>query len=216
MDEMLIHTFRDKMLEDLCLFGLDKSQYLKFISQGRKLTCAKRPGVEQFLLEMSKHFILIPWTAGTEEYATPILDWLDPDGSLFKFRLFRHHCVTNDGGESYVKDLKALNVSLSRVLILDNNPRSYQNQQDNGVPIINFEGDQLDCELRSGSYIEVLTQASKFADVRKAITADLRLMVETKRTEVVSIHLNVFWDISFSRFYNTHISHCLYCLNRCQ
>jgi Dullard-like phosphatase family protein len=198
MDEMLIHTFRNTKVEDLCLFGLDKSQYLKFISQGRKLTCAKRPGVEQFLLEMSKHFILIPWTAGTEEYATPILDWLDPDGSLFKFRLFRHHCVTNDGGKSYVKDLKTLNVSLSRVLILDNNPRSYQNQQDNGVPIINFEGDQLDCELRSGSYIEVLTQASKFADVRKAITADLRLMVETKRTEVVSIHLNAFWVISFS------------------
>jgi len=130
------------------------------------------------------------------EYATPILDWLDPDGSLFKFRLFRHHCIQNDGGD-YVKDLKTLNVSLSRVLILDNNPRSYQNQQENGVPIVNFEGDQLDSELCS-SYIELLSQASKFADIRNGISADLRLMVKTKRNEVVSIDLNVFWIISCS------------------
>ena len=183
-------------MEDLCLFGLDKSQYLKFLAQGQRFTTAKRPGVDQFLIEMSKHFILIPWTAGTEEYATPILDWLDPDGSLFKFRLFRHHCIQNDGGD-YVKDLKTLNVSLSRVLILDNNPRSYQNQQENGVSIINFEGDQLDSELRS-SYIELLSQASKSTDIRNGISADLRLMVETKRNEVVSIDLNVFWVISCS------------------
>ena len=115
---------------------------------------------------------------------------------MFKFRLFRHHCVQNDGGD-YVKDLKTLNVSLSRVLILDNNPRSYQNQQENGVPIVNFEGDQLDSELRS-SYIELLSQASKFADIRNGISADLRLMVKTKRNEVVSIDLNVFWVISCS------------------
>ena len=183
-------------MEDLCLFGLDKSQYLKFLAQGQRFMTAKRPGVDQFLIEMSKHFILIPWTAGTEEYATPILDWLDPDGSLFKFRLFRHHCIQNDGGD-YVKDLKTLNVSLSRVLILDNNPRSYQNQQENGVSIINFEGDQLDSELCS-SYIELLSQASKFADIRNGISADLRLMVKTKRNEVVSIDLNVFWIISCS------------------
>ena len=183
-------------MEDLCLFGLDKSQYLKFLAQGQRFMTAKRPGVDQFLLEMSKHFILIPWTAGTKEYATPILDWLDPDGSLFKFRLFRHHCIQNDGGD-YVKDLKTLNVSLSRVLILDNNPQSYQNQQENGVPIVNFEGDQLDSELRS-SYIELLSQASKSTDIRNGISADLRLMVETKRNEVVSIDLNVFWVISCS------------------
>ena len=77
MDETLIHTFRLKEIEDLCLFGVDVSQILKLLGY----TCMKRPGVEEFLLEMSKHFILIPWTAGTEEYAAPILDWLDPDGS---------------------------------------------------------------------------------------------------------------------------------------
>ena len=182
MDETLIHTFRLKEIEELCLFGVDKSQILKVLGH----TCVKRPGVEHFLLEMSKHFILIPWTAGTEEYATPILDWLDPDGSLFKFRLFRHHCVTNDGGTSYMKDLKKLNIPLSRVLILDNYPRSYQNQPENGVPIINFEGDQLDCELRSDSYTQLLIQASTLADVRKGITADARLIVEKKRSETVS------------------------------
>jgi len=194
MDNTLINTFgkKEKEIEELCMFGLDKSQILKFVAHGDQETCVKRPGVEEFLLEMSKHFILIPWTAGTEEYATPILDWLDPDGSLFKFRLFRQDCVSYDGGRSYVKDLNTLNVPLSRVLILDNCPRSYQNQPDNGVPIIDFDGDQLDCELRSGSYTEVLAQASKFADVRIGITADLRSMVETKRNGYVSTRLNVF------------------------
>jgi Dullard-like phosphatase family protein len=184
MDETLIHTFRLKEIEDLCLFGVDVSQILKLLGY----TCMKRPGVEEFLLEMSKHFILIPWTAGTEEYAAPILDWLDPDGSLFKFRLYRQHCVTNDGGKSFVKDLTKLNIPLSRVLILDNYPRSYQSQPENGVPIINFEGDQLDSELRSDCYTQLLIKASTLKDVRKGITPDARLIVEQKRSETVSKH----------------------------
>ena len=210
MDECLIHTFRSKEMEKLCLIGrYDKTQILKFVVDGHgKKTCVKRPGVEQFLLDMSKHFILIPWTAGTQEYATPILDWLDPTGSLFKYRFFRQHCtrISYDGAVSYVKDLQVLNLPLSRVIILDNNPHSYQNQPGNGVPIINFEGDQWDRELRYGDYTELLVQASKFANVKKAINADFRLIVEKQRDEVVTRQTAGQRKFDFSNYIRREVS----------
>ena len=187
MDEMMAHCFKKKQLEKLSIDQFDESQVLRFTAQGESFTCVKRPNVDEFLKKMSKHYILIPWTAGTQEYATPILDWLDPDGSLFKFRLFRQHCTEHDGGY-YVKDLNALNVPLHRILLLDNNPRSYEYQPENGVPIVDFEGDSLDTEfVRCDRYTDLLIEASKLPDMRRGITQDLRLMIEKQRIEIVSV-----------------------------
>lgn len=37
----------------------------------------KRPGADDFLIEMSKHFEIFIYTASLSEYADPVIDQLD-------------------------------------------------------------------------------------------------------------------------------------------
>lgn len=81
-----------------------------------------RPGVQDLLQRLAKHYEIVVYTASLAKYANPLLDILDPDGHV-SARLFREHCAYHSG--SYVKDLAALGRSLSRTLIVDNSPTSY-------------------------------------------------------------------------------------------
>ena len=56
---------------------------------------AVRPGTEDFLIEMAKHYELVIFTASLSKYANPLMDILDPDG-LCTGRLFREHCEFRD------------------------------------------------------------------------------------------------------------------------
>lgn len=78
MDETMMHSeFTDAAPHDFQING----QY--FVS--------KRPGLDQFLHEMAKHYELVVFTAGTQEYADEVLDRIDKDG-LISHRLYRQHC----------------------------------------------------------------------------------------------------------------------------
>ena len=81
-----------------------------------------RPGVQDLLRRLAKHYEIVVYTASLAKYANPLLDILDPDGHV-SARLFREHCAYHSG--SYVKDLAALGRSLSSTLIVDNSPTSY-------------------------------------------------------------------------------------------
>ena len=72
---------------------------------------AKRPGVDDFLLEMSKHYEIILYTASLNKYADPLLNLLDTHNTI-RTRLFRESCVYYEG--NYVKDLSLLNRDLSK------------------------------------------------------------------------------------------------------
>jgi len=56
------------------------------------LRVQKRPFLDEFLKEASRNYELIAYTAGSENYASPLLDKLDPTGTIFTHRLFRSHC----------------------------------------------------------------------------------------------------------------------------
>ena len=49
----------------------------------------KRPGVDKFLDAVSQWYNLVVYTAGFEEYATPILDYLDNGRNILNTRFFR-------------------------------------------------------------------------------------------------------------------------------
>ena len=81
------------------------------------------------------------FTAGTEPYASPLLDILDPCGGL-QGRRYRQHCrqvtVASRGGQTqYLKDLTAVtDVSgLARCVLVDNNPLSFVSNPSNGIPV---------------------------------------------------------------------------------
>jgi RNA polymerase II subunit A small phosphatase-like protein len=80
----------------------------------------KRPGLDEFLKLASQVFHIVCFTASRYDYANTILDVLDPTGTLFHQRFFRHHCVFSPWFLGAVaKDLTILNVSLNRVVLVD-------------------------------------------------------------------------------------------------
>jgi len=115
--------------------------------QGLRLLVRKRPFLDSFLREASKRFELIAFTAGAEEYARPVLAQLDPEGTIFRHCLFRQHCVKQQEGMSFVKDLRVLNRSLRRTVLVDNNAQSFFMQLENGIPIASFFNDVNDTAL---------------------------------------------------------------------
>ncbi|KAL7543265.1 hypothetical protein ACHAWF_007353, partial [Thalassiosira exigua] len=105
---------------------------------------AKRPGVDEFLLEMSRHYEIVVYTASLNKYADVLLDLLDPH-RVVRTRLFRESCVFYEG--NYVKDLSLLNRDLSQAIIIDNSPASYLFHPENAIDCSSFIDDVSDREL---------------------------------------------------------------------
>lgn len=121
----------------------------------------KRPGADEFLKEMAKHFELVVYTASLSVYADPVLDLLDPARHIVH-RLFREHCVL--ANEVFVKDLGLLGRELKNVIIVDNSPPCYALQPENGIPIKTWIDDFEDDMLFR--LIPLLRVLSKVEDVR--------------------------------------------------
>merc|ERR1712107_269137 len=112
-------------------------------------TVLKRDDLDKFLKECADRFDVFTFTAGTQQYAEPLLDKLDPGGKLIKKRFYRTDCreiSTSDYGYQYLKDLTAVTDDMRRVVLVDNNPLSFVCQPRNGIPIQDFIG-QPDEEL---------------------------------------------------------------------
>jgi len=132
----------------------------------------KRPFLTEFLLEGSQRYELIAFTAGHEDYAGPLLDKLDPDGTIFRHRLFRQHCAQN----GMVKDLRILNRNLSRTVLVDNSHTSFLFQLGNGIPIESFIDDMSDKALvMLHNFLESLR---KEVDVRYALQNIFKLEIK--------------------------------------
>jgi CTD nuclear envelope phosphatase 1 len=67
------------------------------------------------------------FTASVQEYADPVIDWLETDRKYFSGRYYRQHCTFRHG--AFIKDLSSVEPDLSRVMILDNSPLSYMFHQ---------------------------------------------------------------------------------------
>jgi carboxy-terminal domain RNA polymerase II polypeptide A small phosphatase len=105
---------------------------------------AKRPGVDEFLIEMAKHYELVIYTASLNKYADPLLDLLDPQ-RVIRARLFRESCVYYEG--NYVKDMSLIDRDLSQSIIVDNSPSSYIFHPENAIDCSSFIDDPADREL---------------------------------------------------------------------
>ncbi|KAK4162637.1 NLI interacting factor-like phosphatase-domain-containing protein [Cladorrhinum sp. PSN259] len=105
----------------------------------------KRPHCDEFLRRVSKWFNLVVFTASVQEYADPVIDWLEADRKYFSARYYRQHCTFRHG--AFIKDLSSVEPDLSKVMILDNSPLSYMFHQDNAIPIQGWISDPTDSDL---------------------------------------------------------------------
>ncbi|EAW07887.1 Nem1-Spo7 phosphatase catalytic subunit NEM1 [Aspergillus clavatus NRRL 1] len=83
----------------------------------------KRPNCDDFLRKICKWYKLVVFTASVQEYADPVIDWLEQERKYFQARYYRQHCTFRNG--AYIKDLSSVEPDLSKVMILDNSPMSY-------------------------------------------------------------------------------------------
>ena len=106
-----------------------------------------RKGAKEFLSEVSKYFEVGIFTASVKEYADAVIDFLDPNKNLIKFRLYRNNCI-NVNDRVFVKDLRIIKgVDMKDVILLDNSLYSFSAQLNNGILVNSFFNDKNDIEL---------------------------------------------------------------------
>ena len=80
------------------------------------------------------------FTAGEQDYADAILDFIDEDRSIITHRLYRNHCIRS-APRIYVKDLRIIeDRDMKDLIIVDNSIVSFLFNMSNGVPIHSFTG----------------------------------------------------------------------------
>ena len=105
-----------------------------------------RPFCFNFLRELNDIYEIITFTAGTKEYADNILNILDIDNNIIKYRLYRQH--TTILGCSIYKDLSKIGRDLSRVIIVDNLRENFRMQPNNGIFIKTWTNDINDMQFK--------------------------------------------------------------------
>lgn len=126
-----------------------------------------RPGAQDFIREMAKHYEIVIFTASRPAYANKVIDIIDPD-NLVAHRLFRDSCsehtIPDEDNKKktsfWVKDMSRLSRYIDDVVIIDNSPSAYIYQKENGMPITSWFGDQNDCELYQ--YLNIFRMVAKF------------------------------------------------------
>jgi RNA polymerase II subunit A small phosphatase-like protein len=141
LDETLVHSNFEPLAGADCILPVDVDGELLHI-----YACA-RPGLREFLLEMSELFEVIVYTAGLDTYARAIMRHLIPPNCSVRV-LTREACVSLGAG-LIVKDLSLLNRPLNRVLLVDNSPAAAILQPANSIIVESYVGyDEEDDELK--------------------------------------------------------------------
>lgn len=174
LDETLIHSTSKPIGHSSSGSGLlgfgrrNKGHTVEVVLGGRSTLyhVYKRPFVDYFLRKVSTWYTLVVFTASMQEYADPVIDWLDAGRGILARRLFRESCTQLPNG-SYIKDLSVVEQDLSRVCLIDNSPVSYRGNEANGIPIEGWTHDPLDEALLD--LLPILDSLRFTGDVRRVL-----------------------------------------------
>ena len=127
-----------------------------------------RPGLYQFLENlMNLKCELIIFTSSSKQRADIIIDKIEKNKKYFNQRLYREHCSLM--GAAYVKDISKLGRDLSKTIIIDNDLGCFYLQQENGILIKTFSGQQNDKYLMNFYAILNKIIKSSFLDIREKL-----------------------------------------------
>ncbi|XP_030379096.1 CTD nuclear envelope phosphatase 1 [Scaptodrosophila lebanonensis] len=167
MDETLITTVLDRNdtgMEPLPEIPYDYSFYLE--DYDYTFYVYKRPYVDLFLEKVSKWYDVTIYTAASQGYAEPVLDFLDAGRGILRKRLYRQHCIDVMGLRG--KYVSLANSDLANVLLVDNSDVECSFNAGNSVRIRSF---------RVGRQDEALLNLLPFLDALR-FTSDVRTVLE--------------------------------------
>ncbi|XP_010535319.1 PREDICTED: carboxy-terminal domain RNA polymerase II polypeptide A small phosphatase 1 [Tarenaya hassleriana] len=128
------------------------------------VTVFERPGLHEFLEQLSQFANLVLFTAGLEGYARPLVDRIDTRNA-FSLRLYRPSTVSTQYRD-HVKDLSCTSNNMCRTVIVDNNPFSFLLQPLNGIPCIPFSAGQANDTQLLDVILPLLKHLSEQEDIR--------------------------------------------------
>ncbi len=107
-----------------------------------------RPLCLEFLKKISQYYEVYVFTAATLNYANAVVSFLDPLGQIVNGVFSRSNCLLTKNG-MFIKDLRIVkNRELKNMVLVDNLAHSFGLQIDNGIPILEFQNDRNDRELK--------------------------------------------------------------------
>jgi Dullard-like phosphatase family protein len=146
LDETLIHCCNfDKEVEEQ---GFQFAVTYKS-EKGSTITAKinLRPHLQDFLKSVSRYYDIVIYTASDRDYATAVVNFIDPHRKHIKDVFHRDSCFRTKKGY-VVKDLRAiLPNDLDRIVLVDNSTQCFAPQISNGIPIVPFTYDSNDEEL---------------------------------------------------------------------
>jgi RNA polymerase II subunit A small phosphatase-like protein len=131
-----------------------------------------RPGLSEFVEQVSKLFRLAVWTSSSPSYARAVCPLIFQDLALLEFVWASDRCTLTRNFEidewckaKPLKKLKRRGYDLARVLVVDDSPEKHTRNYGNLVQVAPFMGDRNDDEL---SHLAVyLKRLATLPDVRR-------------------------------------------------
>ena len=113
---------------------------LVFVPKGTN-TIYLRPGLREFLDNISQYYELIVFSSGIKDYAEQIINFIEIDEKYFDYRLYRQN--NNYFNEKNYKDIKKLGRDLKKTIIIDNENDNIENKIVVNNFIINDDCDEI-------------------------------------------------------------------------
>ncbi|KAK3693282.1 HAD-like domain-containing protein [Podospora appendiculata] len=148
---------------------------------------AKRPGVDYFLRYLSQYYEIVLFTSVPFATAEPLVRKLDPYRFIM-WPLYREATKYKDG--EVIKDLSYLNRDLSKVIIIDTNPKHVRDQPENAIILPKWTGEPKDQELVSLVPFLEFIHTMQYGDVRKVLKSfeGTHIPTEFARREAIARH----------------------------
>jgi len=155
----------------------------------------KRPGLDIFLSQIGyPNFEVVIWTVENSMTFFPIVSGMDPENRHIMYRLFRDATWFKNG--IHMKDLYRLNRDLKRVIVVDWNTKTTEDNPENALILPKWTGDNGDRSLISLAQFlqeigssdvddvrEVLNYYRQFDDPIEAFRENQRKLEESSRLE---------------------------------
>ena len=144
-----------------------------------------RPGLREFLKEMKKIFELIIFSSGTVDYVNPIIEIIENDEKFFDFVLYRNHITLDEDGNN-VKNLELIGRNIKKIIIIDDIPRYFKLQKDNGINIKPFLGNIASDKNTLKTLAYILKKIRNDAEVTNDIRVSLKKFKPMLYPDVIS------------------------------